>query len=151
MSGAFTRRPPEHVACLSFPRVACTNSETAVRIFINFTTESLTKFSDWTTEKSWFNFRQGKMFSLFERSETFSGFLPASCLRGRVRSFGEPERPGNKLTNHVNLALLSRMRRAMCLPCHVECHPSVICQTTGPQPLPERFLHLMRSTASSFK
>jgi hypothetical protein len=84
------------VACLSFSRVACTNSETAVRIFINFTTESLTKFSDWTTEKSWFNFRLGKMFSLFERSETFSGFLPASCSRGRVRSFGEPERPGNK-------------------------------------------------------
>jgi hypothetical protein len=30
-------------------------------------------------------------------------------------------------------------------------HSSVICQTTGPQPLPKRFLHLMRSTASSFK
>jgi hypothetical protein len=28
---------------------------------------------------------------------------------------------------------------------------SVICQTTGPQPLPKRFLHLMRSRASSFK
>jgi hypothetical protein len=27
---------------------------------------------------------------------------------------------------------------------------SVICQTTGPQPLPKRFLHLMRSRASSF-
>ena len=30
-------------------------------------------------------------------------------------------------------------------------HSSVICQTTGPQPLPRRFLHLMRSRASSFK
>jgi hypothetical protein len=28
---------------------------------------------------------------------------------------------------------------------------SVICQTIGPQPLPKRFLHLMRSRASSFK
>jgi hypothetical protein len=28
-------------------------------------------------------------------------------------------------------------------------HSSVICQTTGPQPLPKRFLHLMRSRASS--
>jgi hypothetical protein len=28
---------------------------------------------------------------------------------------------------------------------------SVICQTTGPQPLLKRFLHLMRSRASSFK
>jgi hypothetical protein len=28
---------------------------------------------------------------------------------------------------------------------------SVICQTTGPQPLPKRFLHLMRYRASSFK
>jgi hypothetical protein len=28
---------------------------------------------------------------------------------------------------------------------------TVICQTTGPQPLPKRFLHLMRSRASSFK
>jgi hypothetical protein len=28
---------------------------------------------------------------------------------------------------------------------------SVICHTTGPQPLPKRFLHLMRSRASSFK
>jgi hypothetical protein len=27
----------------------------------------------------------------------------------------------------------------------------VICHTTGPQPLPKRFLHLMRSRASSFK
>jgi hypothetical protein len=30
-------------------------------------------------------------------------------------------------------------------------HSSVICQTTGPQPLPKRFLHLMRSRAFSFK
>jgi hypothetical protein len=30
-------------------------------------------------------------------------------------------------------------------------HSSVICQTTGPQPLPKRFLHLKRSRASSFK
>jgi hypothetical protein len=30
-------------------------------------------------------------------------------------------------------------------------HSSVICQTTGPQPLPKRFLHLMQSRASSFK
>jgi hypothetical protein len=30
-------------------------------------------------------------------------------------------------------------------------HSSVICQTTGPQPLPKRFLHLMRSRAPSFK
>ena len=28
---------------------------------------------------------------------------------------------------------------------------SVICHTTGPQPLPKRFLHLMQSRASSFK
>jgi hypothetical protein len=28
---------------------------------------------------------------------------------------------------------------------------SVICQATGPKPLPKRFLHLMRSRASSFK
>ena len=27
---------------------------------------------------------------------------------------------------------------------------SVICQTTGPRPLPKRFLHIVRSTASSF-
>jgi hypothetical protein len=27
----------------------------------------------------------------------------------------------------------------------------VICHTTGPQPRPKRFLHLMRSRASSFK
>ena len=27
---------------------------------------------------------------------------------------------------------------------------SVICQTTGPKPLPKRFLHIMRSRASSF-
>ena len=27
---------------------------------------------------------------------------------------------------------------------------SVICQTTGPKPLPKRFLHIVRSTASSF-
>jgi hypothetical protein len=27
-------------------------------------------------------------------------------------------------------------------------HSSVICHTTGPQPLPKRFLHLMRSRAS---
>ena len=27
---------------------------------------------------------------------------------------------------------------------------SVICQTTGPKPLPKRFLHVVRSTASSF-
>jgi hypothetical protein len=30
-------------------------------------------------------------------------------------------------------------------------HSLVICQTTGPQPLPKRFLHLTRSRASSFK
>jgi hypothetical protein len=30
-------------------------------------------------------------------------------------------------------------------------HSSVICHTTGLQPLPKRFLHLMRSRASSFK
>jgi hypothetical protein len=30
-------------------------------------------------------------------------------------------------------------------------HSSVICHTTGPQPLPKRFLHLMRFRASSFK
>jgi hypothetical protein len=30
-------------------------------------------------------------------------------------------------------------------------HSSVICHTTGPQPRPKRFLHLMRSRASSFK
>jgi hypothetical protein len=30
-------------------------------------------------------------------------------------------------------------------------HSSVICQTTGPQSLPKRFLHLMKSRASSFK
>jgi hypothetical protein len=30
-------------------------------------------------------------------------------------------------------------------------HSSVICHMTGPQPLPKRFLHLMRSRASSFK
>jgi hypothetical protein len=30
-------------------------------------------------------------------------------------------------------------------------HSSVICHTTGPQPLPKRFFHLMRSRASSFK
>jgi hypothetical protein len=30
-------------------------------------------------------------------------------------------------------------------------HSSVICQTTGPQPPPKRFLHLMRSRASAFK
>jgi hypothetical protein len=30
-------------------------------------------------------------------------------------------------------------------------HSSVICHTTGPKPLPKRFLHLMRSRASSFK
>jgi hypothetical protein len=29
-------------------------------------------------------------------------------------------------------------------------HSSVICHTTGPQPRPKRFLHLMRSRASSF-
>jgi hypothetical protein len=34
---------------------------------------------------------------------------------------------------------------------HCFIHSSVICQTTGPQPLPKRFLHLMRSRASSFK
>ena len=28
--------------------------------------------------------------------------------------------------------------------------PSVICQTTGPKPLPKRFLHIVRSRASSF-
>jgi hypothetical protein len=28
---------------------------------------------------------------------------------------------------------------------------SVICQTTGPKPLQKRFLHLMRSRASTFK
>jgi hypothetical protein len=28
---------------------------------------------------------------------------------------------------------------------------SVICQTTGPKPLPKQFLHLVRSRASSFK
>ena len=30
-------------------------------------------------------------------------------------------------------------------------HSTVICLTTGPQPLPKRFLHLMRYRASSFK
>jgi hypothetical protein len=30
-------------------------------------------------------------------------------------------------------------------------HSSVICQSTGPQTLPKRFLYLMRSRASSFK
>jgi hypothetical protein len=34
---------------------------------------------------------------------------------------------------------------------HCVVHSSVICHTTGPQPLPTRFLHLMRSRASSFK
>jgi hypothetical protein len=33
----------------------------------------------------------------------------------------------------------------------MQIHSSVICHTTGPQPLPKRFLHLMRSRASSFK
>jgi hypothetical protein len=28
--------------------------------------------------------------------------------------------------------------------------PAVICQTTGPKPLPKRFLHIVRSRASSF-
>ena len=27
----------------------------------------------------------------------------------------------------------------------------VVCLTTGPKPLPKRFLHILRSTASSFK
>jgi hypothetical protein len=35
---------------------------------------------------------------------------------------------------------------------HISCvHSSVICQTIGPQSVPKRFLHLMRSRASSFK
>jgi hypothetical protein len=34
---------------------------------------------------------------------------------------------------------------------HSFIHSSVMCHTTGPQPLPKRFLHLMRSRASSFK
>jgi hypothetical protein len=34
---------------------------------------------------------------------------------------------------------------------NADIHSSVICHTTGPQPLPKRFLHLMRSRASSFK
>jgi hypothetical protein len=34
---------------------------------------------------------------------------------------------------------------------HSQSSSSVICQTTGPQPLPKRFLHLTRSRASSFK
>jgi hypothetical protein len=33
---------------------------------------------------------------------------------------------------------------------HSQSSSSVICQTTVPQPLPKRFLHLMRSRASSF-
>jgi hypothetical protein len=37
------------------------------------------------------------------------------------------------------------------LACISAIHSSVNCQTTGPQPLPQRFLHLMRSRASSFK
>ena len=28
---------------------------------------------------------------------------------------------------------------------------SVVCLTTGPKPLPKRFLHIVRSKASSFK
>jgi hypothetical protein len=34
---------------------------------------------------------------------------------------------------------------------HSFIHSSVICHTTGPKPLPKRFIHLMRSRASSFK
>jgi hypothetical protein len=34
---------------------------------------------------------------------------------------------------------------------YIHIYSSVICQTAGPQPLPKRFLHLMRSRASSFK
>ena len=32
----------------------------------------------------------------------------------------------------------------------IQSSSSVICQTTGPKPLPKRFLHIMRSRASSF-
>jgi hypothetical protein len=35
--------------------------------------------------------------------------------------------------------------------CSSSSSSSVICHTTGPKPLPKRFLHLMRSRASSFK
>jgi hypothetical protein len=38
-----------------------------------------------------------------------------------------------------------------CMNFWVRLYSSVICHTTGPQPLPKRFLHLMRSRASSFK
>jgi hypothetical protein len=34
---------------------------------------------------------------------------------------------------------------------HSQSSSSVICHTTGPQPLPKRFPHIMRSRASSFK
>ena len=33
---------------------------------------------------------------------------------------------------------------------HKHSSSSVICQTTGPKPLPKRFLHIVRSRASSF-
>ena len=38
----------------------------------------------------------------------------------------------------------------VCCIVYISSSSSVICQTTGPKPLPKRFLHIVRSTASSF-
>ena len=38
----------------------------------------------------------------------------------------------------------------ICSFCNRSSSSSVICQTTGPKPLPKRFLHIVRSRASSF-
>jgi hypothetical protein len=55
--------------------------------------------------------------------------------------------PHSEYISQITSAVLPYQRERL----RKDLSSSVICQTTGPQPLPKRFLHLMRSRASSFK
>ena len=54
------------------------------------------------------------------------------------------------LRSHHHLRTFVKLSLVGCLLRQWISSSSVICQTTGPKPLPKRFLHIVRSRASSF-
>jgi hypothetical protein len=69
----------------------------------------------------------------------------------RPLGFQEAEAPEFLVNRHMKVVRLSYMRGGcsnIILYVGVFIHSSVICHTTGPKPLPKRFLYLMRSKLS---
>jgi hypothetical protein len=88
---------------------------------------------------------------------------PAVCMLGK-KSYTREHAPANETANpyirkhrhahrNTQYLLLLHCNNGFenATQCYVVIIITVICQTTGPQPLLKRFLHLMRSRASPFK